>query len=134
MPCGSSRPRASLLAASDRLLDHGFVHGDDVRAGVRGIELETADDAPEGLAKRARTEALLACGVPGDSDQCAARDLQVDTKPFKVRARRWEDRRLRLDEDARQIGFAEIIEHNDRFETGDELRRHAVAEQVVVLQ
>src|SRR3954453_17152584 len=118
MPCGSSRPRASLFAAGDRLLDHSFVHGDDVRAGMRGIELETADDAPEGLAKRARAEAFLACGVPSDGDQCAARDLQVDTKPLKVRARSPKDRRLRLDENPRQIGFAEVIEHNDRFETG----------------
>src|SRR3954464_8908341 len=122
MRCESSRPRASLFAAGDRLLDHGFVHGDDVRAGMRGIELETADDAPEGLAKRARAEAFLACGVPGDGDQCAARDLQVDTKPLKVRARGAEDRRLRLDEDARQIGFAEIVENDDRLESGDELR------------
>src|SRR3954454_21063032 len=132
--CGSSRPRASLLAAGDRLLDHGFVDRDDVRAGVGGIELEAADDAPEGLAQRARAEALLARGIPGDGDQCTARDLQVDAESLEVRARGAEDRRLRLDKNARQIGLAEIVENHDRFKTRYELRRHAVAEQVVVLQ
>src|SRR5436305_1619084 len=131
---GSSRPRASLLAAGDRLLDHGFVDGDDMRSGVGGIELEAADDAPEGLAQRARAEALLARRVPGDGDQCAARDLQVDAESLEVGARGAEDRRLRLYENARQIGLAEVVEDDDRFESGDELRRHAVAEQVVVLQ
>ena len=83
----------SLLAAGDRLLDHGFVDREHARAGVGGIEFETADDAAEGLAQRAGAEALLARGVPGDGDQRAARDLQVDAEALEVRARRAEDRR-----------------------------------------
>jgi len=103
----SSRPRGPLLAAGDRLLDHGLVDGDDVRAGISGIEFETADHASEGLAQRARAEALLARGVPGDGDQRAPRDLQVDAEPLEVGARGAEDRRFRLDEDTRQVGFGE---------------------------
>src|ERR1043165_5133798 len=122
------------LAAGDGALDHRLVDGDDVRAGVGGVELDVADDAAEGLAQRARAEALLAGGVPGDCDQGAASDLQVDAEALEVGARRAEHRRLRLDEDAREVGLGEVVEHDDRFEARDELRRHAVAKEVVVFE
>src|SRR5437764_15209798 len=95
MLTGSSRPRSPLFAAGNSLLDHSLVDGNDVRAGVSGIEFETADHAAEGLAQRARAKALLARGIPGDGDQRATRDLQVDAEPLEVGARSTVDRGVR---------------------------------------
>src|SRR5438128_181239 len=96
----SPRPRRSLLARGDGLLDHVLVDGEDACAGVGGIELQMADHAAEGFAERAGAEALLPRGVPGDGDQRAASDLQIDAEALEERARGAEDRSFRLHENA----------------------------------
>src|SRR5213075_270208 len=73
--------------------------------GGGGVEFETADDAAEGLAQGAGAEAFLARRFPGDRDERVAGDLEVDAEACEVVARRAEDRSLRLDEDAREIGL-----------------------------
>src|SRR5574341_436898 len=106
----------SLLSAGDGVPHHLLVDRDHaLRVGCR-IELEVADHPTIGLVQRAGAETLLARGVPGDGDERAARDLQIDTESFEVLARGAEDRRLRLDENARQIALAQIVEHHDRLE------------------
>src|SRR6185436_4056985 len=57
-----------------------------------------------------------------------------DIETPEVFARSPEDRGVRLDEDPREVSLGEVIEHHDRLETRDELRRHPVAEQIVVFQ
>src|SRR5581483_1740460 len=93
----SSFIRRSRLAPADRLLHHVLVDGDRAASGRRGIELEIANHAPVCLAQSAGAEAFLARGVPGDGDERAARDLQVDAEALKVRARCAKDRLLGLD-------------------------------------
>src|SRR5688500_13415726 len=96
---GSSFPGVS---ARDRSADHLLVDGDDglaVFCGGSRVEFEAADHAPENLAQRAGAEAFLTRGIPGDVDECAAGDLQVNAEAFEVIARRPEDRAFRLHED-----------------------------------
>src|SRR5437867_3803534 len=98
----------ALLPPRDGRFHHILVNGDYL-AVLRGrFEFETANHAPESLAQRAGAEAFLAGGIPGDGDERAARDLQIDSEALKVGARSAEDRTLRLDEDAREIGLVEI--------------------------
>src|SRR5438270_3469803 len=114
-----------------RFLHHLLVDRDDA-AAFGGIELQAADDAAEGLAQGARAEAFLARGFPGDGDERAAGDLEIDAEAREVIARRPEDRAFRLVKDAREIAFAEVVQHHDRLETRDELRRHPVAKEIIV--
>src|ERR1041384_8029247 len=65
----------------DGALHHLLV--DRQRAGGGGIEFEAADDTPVDLAQRARAEALLLRRIPGDRNQRAARDLQVDAEALE---------------------------------------------------
>src|SRR5262249_21390946 len=127
----SAMHRPSRITRGDGCLDHGLVDGQNARAGVGRIEFEIANHAAESLAQRARAEALLPRGVPGDGDQRAAGDLQVDAEALEERPRGAEDRLLRLDEDTRQVAFGEVVQHDDRLEARDELRRHAVAKEIV---
>src|SRR5215212_1359338 len=91
----------SAVSARNGLSHHLFVDGDHPPLGR--IELQAADDAAVRLAQGAGAEALLAGGVPGDGDERAARDLQVDAERGEVVARGAENRRVRLDEDAGQV-------------------------------
>src|SRR5438132_4779177 len=131
--CSSPR-RSSLLTSGNGLLDHVLVDGNDAGAAHRRIELEIAYHPPDGLAQRTGAKALLASGVPGDGDECTARDLQVDPESLKVGTRGAEDRAVGLDEDSGQIRLGEVVEDDDRFESRDELRRYAVAEKVLVFE
>src|ERR1043166_3330450 len=134
-----NKPRLSLSkrdffsAMSDDAIHHFFVDRQRLPRAL-GIEFEAADDAAEGLAQCAGAEALLVRGFPGDGDERAARDLEVDTETGEVVARGAEDRAFRLDEDAREVRLREIVQHHDRLEARDELRGHAVAEDVVVFE
>src|SRR5436305_9285007 len=108
--CVMNKPRLSLSksdffsAMADYGAHHLLINRQSLLRAV-GLELQAADDAAEGLAQRAGAEAFLAGGFPGDSDERAARDLEVDAEAGEVVARRPEDRALRLDEDPRQIGL-----------------------------
>src|SRR5437763_7974107 len=134
-----NKPRLSLSksdffsAMADNGAHHLLIDRQSLPGGV-GLELKAADDAAEGLAERAGAEAFLVRGFPRDRDEGAAGDLEVDAEAREVVARRPEDRALRLDEDPRQVGLGQVIQHDDRLEARDELRRHAVAKEVVVLQ
>src|ERR1051325_5212715 len=88
----------SLVAPCDRAADHLLVDGDD--AALRGLELHGPDDAAVRFAQRACAEALLPGGVPGDGDERAAGDVQVDAVRREVLPRGAEDRAVRLHEDA----------------------------------
>src|SRR6185436_3923206 len=122
---GSPMFAPARLPGGNRALHHLLV--DRQRAAGGGLELESADDAAIRFAQRARAEALLPRRVPRDGDQRAARDLQIDIETPEVFARSPEDRGVRLDEDPREVSLGEVIEHHDRLETRDELRRHPVA-------
>src|SRR5437588_194259 len=80
----AGRPR---LPPRNGLLHHVLVDGDRAGAGGGGVELDVANHAPERLAQRAGAEALLVRGVPGDGDESAARDLQIDAEALEVGAR-----------------------------------------------
>src|SRR5712692_5382690 len=80
----SSFAGGSRLATVNRVLHHVFIDGDDAGAAVDGIELQIANHAAERLAQSAGAEALLPRGVPGDGDQRAAGDLQVDAEALEV--------------------------------------------------
>src|SRR5207244_6252892 len=125
--------RGPHFAAGDGALHHLLVDRDDVCAAVDGIELDVADDTPEGLAERARPEAFLAGRVPGDGNERAAGDLEVDAEALEVGARGAEHGGIRLDEDARQVALGEVVENDDRLEARNELGSHAVAKEVGVL-
>src|SRR5436305_5536789 len=137
--CVMNKPRLSLSKSDffSAMADYGAHHLlIDRQSLLRtvGLELQAADDAAEGLAERTGAEAFLARGFPRDRNEGAARDLEVDAETREVVARRPEDRALRLDEDPREIALGEVIQHDDRLEPRDELRRHPVAKEVVVLQ
>src|SRR5437588_13078042 len=81
---GSALDGRAHLTAGDGALDHLLVDRDDGLAAIGGIELDVADNAPEGLAERPRPEAVLPRGVPGGGDERAARDLEVDAEAQEV--------------------------------------------------
>src|SRR5947199_5476559 len=91
-PSSLSLACRSCLATVYRLLHHVFINGDDAGAAVDGIELQIANHAPERFAQGAGAEALLLRRVPGDGDQRATGDLQVDAEALEVGARGAEDR------------------------------------------
>src|SRR5438132_5733427 len=130
-PSSLSFPGCSRISAGKGALHHVLVDGDDA-AAIGRIELQTANHAPECLAQGAGAEAFLASGVPGDGDQRRTRDLQVDSEALEIRPGGAEDRAVGLHEDARQIRLRQIVEDDDRLEARDELRRHSVAEEILV--
>src|SRR5436190_16047167 len=87
--CTSALAGRALLASADRPLHHLFIHRDH-SLSLGGIELEIANHAAIRVAQRARTEAFLSRGIPRDRDECAARDLKIDTEALEVFARRAE--------------------------------------------
>src|SRR5437763_895596 len=99
--CVMNKPRLSLSnsdffsAMSDYGAHHLLINRQRL-ALAAGVELQAADDAAESLAQRAGAEALLARRFPGDGDERAAGDLEVDAESREVVARRPEDRSLRL--------------------------------------
>src|SRR2546428_5513274 len=122
------------LPPSNSLLDHVLIDGDDAGAARGRVEFEIANHAPERLAQCASAEAFLAGGVPGDGDERAARDLQIDPELLKVSARGAKDGSVGLDENFRQVRLGEVVEDNNRFEARDELRRHAVTKEILIFQ
>src|SRR5579859_1651750 len=132
LPSSLSFRRRPRLASGDRLFDHVLIDGDRAGAATAGIELQIANHAAERLTQSAGAEALLPRGIPGDGDQRAAGDLQVDAEALEIGARSAKNRRIRLDKNSRQVGLAEIVQDDNRFESRYELRRHAVAKEIFV--
>jgi hypothetical protein len=99
-----------------------------------GIELVGLDDLPPDRLQGAGPDAAALGRLLGDPAHGPLRDVQVDAVLLEEVAGGAEDAVPRLGEDLPQQAGVQVLEDDGVVEAGEELRLHAVVEQVLLLE